>query len=106
MKKLFATVLVLFIALSCGCASSSTPKVEAAEFEEISVPADIPSKYHQVATSYRCIIDDNAVITPVFENTDDNCYYFYYNNSFTRITDGDGNPLDFDTIDTYFSPEE
>jgi hypothetical protein len=106
MKKLFATVVVLFIALSCGCTSNSTAKVEAVEFEEISAPADIPSNYQQVATSYRCIVDDNAVIAPVFESTDDNCFYFYFNNSFTKITDIDGNPLDFDTIDTYFSPAE
>lgn len=107
MRKLFSIICVLFVVVTFGCSSvASDVTTEATEFTEISAPAEIPDNMALVATSYICIIDDNPVITPVFENTDDSAYYFYYRNSFTKITDGNGNPLDFDTIDTYYSGGE
>ena len=105
MRKLFSIICVLFVSFF-GCSSvTSDVTTEATEFTEISAPAEIPDNMTLVATSM-CIIDDEPVVTPVFENTDDSAYYFYYRNSFTKITDGNGNPLDFDTIDTYYSGGE
>lgn len=107
MKKLLAFVCVLFIGLSFGCANiTSNIETDATEFQKISGPKEIPSDMEQVNISYKCIIDDNPIIAPLFYNTDNNCYYFYFENNFVKITDTDGNPLDFETIDAYSSYKE
>lgn len=107
MKKLFTIICVLFIAVAFGCTPiTSDVKTEAIEYTTITPPDSVPAEFVEVDTNYRCIIDDNPLILPVFQNADDSCYYFYYRNNFTKITDINGTPLNFDTIDTYYSSEE